>query len=157
MDKITLLGVGNTIMQDDGFGVHVIEKMQKMKFPDNVQILDGGTLGMELLPYLEGTDKLIIVDAINAKGEIGEFFTFIGDEITRYFTNKLSIHDVGLNDLLAALIFTDKPIKETVVMGVKPAVVALGVDMTEVIADKIDYGVEKVLQQLNKWDIVPIK
>ncbi len=156
MDDITVLGVGNTIMQDDGFGVHVIEKMQEMKWPDNIKFLDGGTLGMGLLPYLEGTTRLLIVDAISADGKAGDFFSFAGEEVNAYFSHKISVHDLGLNDLLAALSITNKPIKETIIMGVKPAVVDLGVSMTKNIEAKIDETVEKIIIQLKKWHVQPI-
>ncbi|WP_196605877.1 HyaD/HybD family hydrogenase maturation endopeptidase [Pectinatus haikarae] len=156
MDNVTILGVGNILMQDDGFGVRLIEKLQLMKWPEKVRILDGGTLGMLLLPYIEGTKKLLIVDAINAPGTAGDFFCFEGSEVNAYFSNKISVHDLGINDLLAALAITNDPVDETVVMGIKPAVVDLGMELTEIIEEKMDKTIEKVLSHLKKWHVFPV-
>lgn len=156
MGNITVLGVGNILMQDDGFGVRLVERLQKMNWPANVKLLDGGTLGMILLPYLEGTEKLLVLDAINAEGEAGDFFCFTGNEVNAYFSAKISVHDLGINDLLAALTITNEPIKETVVMGVKPAIVELGTEMTETVQNKMDEALGKVLAQLKKWDTAPL-
>ncbi|MDR1702844.1 MAG: hydrogenase maturation protease, partial [Sporomusaceae bacterium] len=66
MKQITILGIGNILMQDEGFGVNIVEKLgNSYLFPNFVQILDGGTLGMELLGFLTGTDKLLVIDAVH--------------------------------------------------------------------------------------------
>lgn len=156
MNKITVLGVGNILMRDDGFGIRTIEKLQKMNWPDNVSILDGGTLGMALLPYIKGTAKLLIVDAINADGSIGDFFCFEGKDVNAYFSNKISIHDLGLNDLLAALEITGEPVDETIVMGIKPDVVDVGMDLTPAIEGKIDCTIDKAAAVLKKWGAIPL-
>lgn len=76
MEKIVVLGIGNILMQDEGFGVRVVEELtRRYTFPDTVEVLDGGTLGMELLRFIKGADRLLIIDAINGGSEPGAFFS----------------------------------------------------------------------------------
>ncbi len=149
--NITVLGVGNTIMKDDAFGIRVIERLNETHNYANVKVLDGGTLGMGLMPFLTGTQRLLIVDAINAPGEAGDYFTFEGEALAAYFSNKISVHDLGLNDLLAVLDVTDNPVEKTMVIGVKPQEVDLGIDMSEKVREQIEPTVEKVIEIINSW------
>lgn len=152
MADISVVGIGNIIMQDEGFGVRCAEYLQKItNYPDFVQILDGGTLGMDLMPYIAGTKKLLFIDAIDIDGNVGDFYQFTGDELNAYFKNKMSVHDLGVNDMLAVLKLTDNPIEEVVVMGVKPEVVSMGLDMTEKIAEKVPEVAQKAKELVDKW------
>lgn len=152
MADISVVGIGNIIMQDEGFGVRCAEYLQKITdYPDFVQIIDGGTLGMDLMPYIAGTKKLLLIDAMNIDAPVGSFHVFTGDELNAYFKNKITIHDVGVNDMLAVLKLTDNPIEEVVVMGVKPEVVSMGLDMTEKIAEKVPEVAQKAKELVDKW------
>ena len=147
MADISVVGIGNIIMQDEGFGVRCAEYLQKITdYPDFVQIIDGGTLGMDLMPYIAGTKKLLLIDAMNIDAPVGSFHSFTGDELNAYFKDKISVHDLGVNDML-----TDNPIEEVVVMGVKPEVVSMGLDMTEKIAEKVPEVAQKAKELVDKW------
>lgn len=152
MADISVVGIGNIIMQDEGFGVRCAEYLQKITdYPDFVQIIDGGTLGMDLMPYIAGTKKLLFIDAIDVEGNVGDFYQFTGDELNAYFKNKITIHDVGVNDMLAVLKLTDNPIEEVIVMGIKPEVVSMGLDMTEKITEKVPEVAQKAKELVDKW------
>lgn len=152
MADISVVGIGNIIMQDEGFGVRCAEYLQKITdYPNFVQIIDGGTLGMDLMPYIAGTKKLLLIDAMNIDAPIGSFHSFTGDELNAYFKDKISVHDLGVNDMLAVLKLTDNPIEEVVVMGVKPEVVSMGLDMTEKIAEKVPEVAQKAKELVDKW------
>ena len=72
MKRITVLGIGNILLQDEGFGVKVVDELlRRYRFPDEVQVLDGGTLGMELMRFITGSAKLLVVDAIAGEGPPG--------------------------------------------------------------------------------------
>ena len=149
---ISVVGVGNIIMQDEGFGVECAKHLQEITdYPDFVQILDGGTLGMDLMPYITGTKKILFIDAINIDAPIGSYHEFTGDDLNAYFKNKLSVHDLGLNDLLAVLKITDNPVDEVVVIGVKPDVVSMGVGLTDKIAPKVDEVAKRAKEIVDKW------
>ena len=110
---ITVLGIGNVVLRDEGFGVRVAEYLDKNYiFPDNVQIVDGGVLGIELMQFVTGTEKLLIIDSINGGGEPGQTFRFANDEVLAHFQDKLSAHEVGIQDVLAALEVTGRKIPE---------------------------------------------
>ena len=152
MADISVVGIGNIIMQDEGFGVRCAEYLQKITdYPDFVQIIDGGTLGMDLMPYIADSKKLLFIDAINIDAPVGSFHCFSGDELNAYFKDKISVHDLGVNDMLAVFKITDNPIEEVVVMGVKPDVVSLGLDMTEAISEKIPQVAQKAKELVDKW------
>ncbi|WP_110954401.1 HyaD/HybD family hydrogenase maturation endopeptidase [Anaerosinus massiliensis] len=156
MEKITVLGIGNIILQDEGFGVHVVEQLQQAyDFPEHVQVLDGGTLGMELMNFIIGTDKLIIVDAINGDSAPGTFFRFANEEVKAYFQEKVSMHELGIQDVLAALEVTEQPVGEVIVMGAEPFVVEAGVGLTKEMSGLVEQAKALVLKELKAWQIVP--
>lgn len=152
MADITVVGVGNTIMTDDGFGVRAAEALQQMTdYPDFVQILDGGTLGMDLMPYIAGSKKLLFIDAINIEAPAGSYHQFTGDELNAYFKDKISVHDLGLNDMLAVLKVTGEPVEEVIVIGVTPEIVTMGLELTEKIAAKVPETAAKAKEIVDKW------
>ena len=88
--SILVLGLGNAIMTDDGFGVEVVNTLaSRYHFQGEVSLLDGGTLGLDLLPRLEGVDSLLIIDALDMRAEPGTVFRLEGAEVPRAFASKL--------------------------------------------------------------------
>ena len=153
-DKITVLGVGNILLQDEGIGVRVIEEMtRRFTFPEHVEVLDGGTLGMELMRFLMGTDKLILIDAIDGNLPPGSIYEFEKEAVKAYFREKVSVHDLGIQDVLAALDVLEKPLKELVVMGVQPAVIDVGLDLTPVVTQSVEPVIKRVLTLLADWKV----
>ncbi|ATW24621.1 HyaD/HybD family hydrogenase maturation endopeptidase [Candidatus Formimonas warabiya] len=154
MEKITVLGIGNILLQDEGFGVRMIEELHRCyRFPDTVQVLDGGTLGLDLLSYLTGTDRLLVVDAVSGGRPPGSFYHFTGDEVKSYFQEKVSLHELGLKDVLAALEILGEPVKEVVILGVEPASLDLGLDLTPAVAAMVDQTMRVLIDQLENWQV----
>lgn len=152
MIRITILGIGNILLQDEGLGVRTIERlMHNYRFPENVQVLDGGTLGMGLIPFLDGTDKLLIVDAIAGKLPPGSIYELRAGEVKTYFQQKVSLHDLGIQDVLATMEVLDKPIKEIVVVGMQPDTMKVGLELSSVVAQGIMKLESLVLKQLAAW------
>ena len=95
--EITVLGIGNIVLRDEGFGVRVAEYlMAHYTFPDRVQVLDGGTLGMELLRFVAGTKRLLLLDAVRGDKAPGETYRLAGTEVKAHFQDKLSAHEIGI-------------------------------------------------------------
>ena len=158
MEQITVLGVGNILMQDEGFGVRVVEQLlESYYFPENVQVLDGGTLGMELLRFLVGTDRLILVDAVNGGLPPGSFYQFNHDEVKAYFKEKVSMHELGIQDVLAVMEVLEKPAKEIRILGVQPLTIDIGLEMTPIVAGAVENVVEKLLQVLQEWQVEVVR
>jgi len=103
LKKTLILGVGNYLLSDDGLSIHVLERLQSSnRIPDEIQMVDGGTCGLDLLQYLEGVSNLIIIDAVNRKNAApGTIIRLSGDQVPAYLSLKISPHDIGLPDLLA--------------------------------------------------------
>ena len=154
MEQITVLGVGNILMQDEGFGVRVVEQLlSKYDFPENVQVLDGGTLGMELLRFLMGTDKLILVDAVSGGLPPGSLYQFNHAEVKTYFQEKVSMHELGIQDVLAVMEVLEKPAKEIRIFGVQPLTIDIGLEMTTIVAEAVENVVEKLILLLKEWQV----
>jgi hydrogenase maturation protease len=158
MKQITVLGVGNILMQDEGFGVRVVEQLlRQYNFPENVQVLDGGTLGMELLRFLVGTKYLILVDAVAGGLPPGSFYQFRNHEVKTYFKDKVSMHELGIQDVLAVLDVLEKSPEEIMIFGVQPLAIDIGLEMTDVVGERVEEAVLKVLQMFKEWQVEVVK
>ena len=153
MAKTVVLGVGNILLSDEGFGVRVAEALsQRFRFPDAVEVLDGGTLGIELMRFLDGAERLILIDAIHGS-EPGSFRIIQGDDVRLYFQEKVSLHEMGIQEVLASLVVMEKPIAEIVVIGVVPQSLEISLDSTPLVASRIDEATDSVIRQLHDWGL----
>lgn len=158
MKQITVLGIGNILMQDEGFGVRVVEQLlRQYSFPSNVQVLDGGTLGMELLRFLIGTDKLILVDAVSGNLSPGSIYQFHNDEVKAYFKEKVSMHELGIQDVLAVMDVLEKPISEIMILGVQPLTIDTSLEMTPIVCKAVDVIAKQVLLVLKEWQVEVVR
>ena len=101
-DSILILGVGNYLMGDEGIGVHTVQELAKIELPENVDILDGGTGGLLLLNYFEAYRNIIFVDA-TMDGKPAGSITKLRPKFAADFPSALSVHDVGLKDMIEAV------------------------------------------------------
>ena len=115
-----ILGVGCILYSDEGFGVRVIETIQeRYEFPENVLVVDGGVLGINLLGVISKPDRLIVVDAIRNKGKPGDLYRLEGAAIPERIRAKNSLHQVDFLEALTLCQALDK-VPETVIVGVEP-------------------------------------
>lgn len=153
-----VLGVGNVILRDEGFGVRVVEYLSKnYEFDDDVELIDGGTLGIELTKFVTGAKKLLIVDSINSGGEKGKVFRFENDEVLAHFDDKISAHEVGIKDVLALLKVTGKYPDAVAVVGAEPYDLGAGVGLSEKMTKLLPKVAEEAVKVLENWDIKVIK
>ncbi len=156
--KIAVLGLGNILLQDEGVGVHVVKKLEKQyQFDPSVNLIDGGTSGFDLLPYFEENDKIIIVDAINFSEHPGFIGAYENDDILRRLNKKLSLHHLGLTDLLADLKLHDIEPSEIYLLGIQPSSMEMGLELSAVISAKMDRLIELVLQKMEQWNVISKK
>jgi hydrogenase maturation protease len=153
--QITILGVGNILLSDEGVGVRVVEHLdQRYQFPDNVQILDGGVLGVRLMGVIGGTDILIVVDAVKNQQPPGTLYRLADEQVPRRVLAKQSMHQLDLPEVLALCSAIDKN-PHTVVVGVEPEdITSMNVELTPTIAAKVDDLVEMVLTELDRLGVV---
>lgn len=145
-----ILGVGCILFTDEGFGVRVIEKLQELyEFPDNVSVVDGGVLGLNLLGVISEADHLIVVDAIRNKGLPGSLYRLEGDAIPERIRAKNSLHQVDFLEALTMCQVLDK-VPETIILGVEPEDIdTLSIKLTSAIQAKVDRMIEMVLAELD--------
>ena len=152
--RVTVLGVGNVLLSDEGFGVRVAEALDAAYvFPDEVQVLDGGTLGMELLRFVTGTEKLLILDALKEGGVDGKCRRLAGDEVKAHFREKLSAHEIGVQDVLTFLEVTGKPVGEVVVIGAKPISLEAGLSLSPEVAPLVEEAAAMAAEELRRWGV----
>ena len=151
---ITVLGVGNILLSDEGLGVRAVEEFKKRYvYPQNVNVLDGGTLGIDLMYFIEGSEKLLIVDAVFGGNKPGTFYRIENENVKKYFKSKVSMHELGIQEVLALLELTGKPVEEIVVLGLEPKSLEVSTSLTPEIEEKIPLLVREIANQLKKWGV----
>lgn len=145
--KRVVLGVGNTIMGDEGVGVRCVEWLAS-RLPPDVLAVDGGTSTHELLGDLEDADVLIIVDAIVTTEPPGTILRLEGDRIPKAFSNKFSPHQHGINDLLANLELLGRSPKRLVLFGIAPERIELGMELSPAVEAVVPEVGQRVLAEL---------
>ncbi len=156
--SILVLGLGNLVMNDDALGSRtIVELEQRYRFPEQVTLLDGGTLGLDLLPRLEGIDKLLVIDALQMDAESGSVFRLVGEEVPRAFANKLSVHQMGLQDLLAVAELQGHLPAQLVVWGAQAESIEMGMEMSAAVQAAMEEVIAGVVQELTDWGAAPQK
>lgn len=151
---ILVLGIGNSLMNDDAVGVNAVEALQACyTIPAGVTIVDGGTLGLDLLPILAGVNKLLIIDAIDMGAAPGELFRLQGEDVPRALACKLSVHQMGVQDLLAVAEMQGHMPEELVVWGVQPGSVAMEMRLTPEVERALTPLLDGVIGELAGWGV----
>jgi hydrogenase maturation protease len=151
-----VLGLGNILLHDDAIGVWIAESLgREFEFPENVAVIEGGTLGLDLLPRLDGVERLLVADAVEMGAEPGEMVRFEGDAVPHALQIKLSPHQVGLMDLLAAARLTGCEPGVVVLWGMQPGRLDPGTGFSEKVTAALPALAAKVLGELAAWGISP--
>jgi hydrogenase maturation protease len=133
-DPIPLLivGLGNVLLGDDGLGVVAVERLEeRFELPEEVSAIDGGTLGLSLLPVLQNARRVILVDAISADAEAGSLVRLEGEEVAHAAAHRLSPHQVGVADLLDGLRLLGGLPEQIILLGLVPERIDLTLDRSE--------------------------
>jgi len=150
LKKIMVVGIGNLLMQDEGVGVHAINQLAQMSFPQNVEIIDGGTHSYDLVEFFCQADNLIIIDAMKAGGEPGTIYRAPFDELgLKPDENITSLHEMHFVEAmyLVRLLGYDP---EVMVFGVEPQNIGLSLDLTPQVAEKVPRLVELVKEEVER-------
>jgi hydrogenase maturation protease len=154
--SILVLGLGNILLSDEGVGVRIVEALEAAHdLPDEVDLLDGGTSGMDLLDTVADRDCLIVADAVNADGPAGRLIRLENDDIRMLFETKFSPHQLGLSDLLANLRLIGKAPRRVVVVGVVPQNLSLGLELSPAAAGGRDAAVAMIVDELARLGAAP--
>lgn len=152
--SILVLGLGNILLSDEGVGVRIVESFAASHaVPDDVDVLDGGTSGMELLDAVADRDCLIVADAVNAAGPAGRLIRLEDGDIRVLFETRFSPHQLGLSDLLAALRLIGKAPRRVVIIGVVPQELGVGMDLSPAVAVGRDAAVAMIALELGRLGV----
>lgn len=149
MPRVVVLGLGNTLMRDEGVGVRAAERLRQLAPPD-VEVVEAGTLGPATLPEVEGATDLLILDAVDAGRPPG---TIVQVEPSALGPRgaSLSAHDFVVADLLVMLEHVGRPPRRTLVLGVQPAVVGPGTALSPEVERALPGLVRTALSVLGTW------
>jgi hydrogenase maturation protease len=148
--RITVLGVGNLLLKDEGVGVHLVQKLTDAVDDANVKIVDAGTYPD--FPFLvdDSTDKLIIVDAVKAGNKPGTIYRFNLDDIDLDSTLPISLHEMGVLDSLKTMALFDRSPKSTVIIGIEPKTIDFGLELSLEIEGKLPKIISLVLKEIEE-------
>ena len=153
--ETVVIGVGNPLMGDDGLGIAVLEELRAgWTFEPYLELLDGGTWGMNLLPHVEGARRLLLIDAIRAGAEPGTLVVLEKDEIPRFLATKLSPHQIDVKEVLALAELRGTMPDEMVAIGLQPHSVEMRASLSPAAASGLRSVVGAVLERLNEWGYV---
>ena len=144
---ILVLGIGNILLRDEGVGVRVIERMRGISLSDDVELVDGGTAGADLLDVLAERQKVIVIDAVQADCEPGTLLRFTADDLVRPDGVGMSLHELGLGEALTMTRQLGCAPKEVVVFGIEPKDLQCGLELSEEVVASIPKVVEWVLAE----------
>ncbi|MDQ5908442.1 MAG: hydrogenase maturation protease [Pseudomonadota bacterium] len=147
--RIIVLGLGNILLRDEGVGVRVVEALaEQYALPAGVEVVDGGTVGMDLLDTLAGCDHLLICDAVQTGAPPGSVVTLTDAEVPALFQTRYSPHQLGLSEVLATLILMEEAPAAITLIGVVPVDLDLGAELSPEVAAVVDQAVERVAAEL---------
>lgn len=155
-NRILVLGIGNILWADEGFGVRAVEEFhRRYVVPDNVTILDGGTQGLYLVNYLEDADCLLVFDAIDYGLQPGQLKLVRDDEVPRFTgAKKMSLHQTGFQEVISAADLLGRCPKHLALIGCQPLDLEdWGGPLTQPVRDQIDPAIDLACEVLTKWDV----
>lgn len=147
-----VIGLGNPLMGDDGLGLVALQQLERgWTFEPPVCMLDGGTWGMNLLHDIEGAERLLFIDAINAEAPPGASVVVEREQLPKYFALKLSPHQIDLKEVLALAELRGTLPEETVAYGLQPAAIELSTELSPVVRDGVGSLIARIIERLERW------
>lgn len=154
-----ILGIGNTLLSDEGAGIHALNLLQSY-YPDstNLTYIDGGTLSFTLAAYIEDCDNLIVLDAAELKAPAGTVRTMSGERMDAFLgAARRSPHEVGLLDLFDIARLTESLPDNRALIGIQPKSIEWGMSPTPPVEKALATAVEQAQSLLKQWEIAGVK
>jgi len=149
-----VLGIGNLLLKDEGVGVHVVRAIEArvaagdLALPEGVEVCDGGTLGMDLLDLIEDRRKVIVVDAVEADAAPATVLCFTAEDLARREAVDLSLHQLGLFEMLAMARYLGRAPQEVVIFGIVPKDMSPGLELSAEVAAVVPEVIQRVLAEI---------
>jgi hydrogenase maturation protease len=150
--KKVVLGIGNLLMKDDGIGVHAIRALEG-RLPQDVELVDGGTAGCDLLPYMMGAEKIIIIDALQGGEPPGAVYRLTPEDCgEQYLESTISLHDLGILVVLHDLALLEEKTPSVVIIGIEPKEISWGMELTSDVEKSLPKVLELVEREIDRTD-----
>ena len=147
-NKILILGIGNILLKDEGVGVRVAERLKDMTLPPDVEVMDGGTMGLDLLYYIEGRKKVVVIDAVRAGEPPGIMYRFTDRDVADKKGLLRSAHGFDFLDVInISKLLGNKP-PEIVFIGIEPEDISEGLELSPIIEERIPAIIELVMKEI---------
>ncbi|MGB7847124.1 MAG: hydrogenase maturation protease [Candidatus Acidiferrum sp.] len=154
--RTLVLALGNPIRSDDGVGIAALRCLEEdPRVPAAVELVEGGTKGLELVPYIYGMCRLLVLDAVEVGAAAGTIVCIQGAELGSLRGNG-NVHDLALADILNALRLLGQEPRETILLGVQPDTTELGTSLSKSVESSLPRFVEAAIAQLSQWINPPI-
>lgn len=156
--ETVVIGVGNPLMADDGLGIAALNLLRAgWKFEPSVELVDGGTWGMNLLYLVESANRVLFIDAIHVGAEPGTDVVLERDDLPRFFSTKISTHQIDLREVLAVAELRGTLPADTVAIGLQPERVKMSLELSPRVRNRLDSLVTRVIERLKAWGHTPLK
>jgi hydrogenase maturation protease len=150
--KVTVIGIGNTLYTDEGVGIHILPLLYEALAEDSdVEIIEGSTDGIRLLGPVEDTDQLILLDSINGGRPPGSIYTVEQEDIPAYCNVKMSVHQLGFQEVLFAARIRERLPSRMVLFGIQPASLEFGIGLSDTVQQQLPVLAELVCRQIRLW------
>jgi hydrogenase maturation protease len=159
---ILVLGIGNVLLGDDGIGVHVVGALERLAarggvaLPSNARLVDGGTIGLGLLPLVSGARAVVLVDAVDIGRAPGAVEVLDGEALGGVTPRVTAPLPVGVADIVAAARLTDTAPEAIVLVGVQPGAIAPGIELSAPVRAAVPAAVEAVLDAITRLSAVEV-
>ncbi len=157
MSRYAILGLGNRLESDEALGGLIVERLENdpsllasLPDPESVELIDGGTVGLGLIPYLTGLDGLLVVDVINANEAPGTLIDLEGSTLMRH-EQVMSVHDLGASELLGALHVMQAWPRRVRVIGLEPLAIELGLELTPPVEAGVPVLLDAIRAHIDGW------
>lgn len=149
-----VMGLGNRVMADDAAGLFSLERFREtFEGGEDLAFLEGGTLGLELLVYMEGYDNVLILDCLVGVGAPGDVVTVEGEKVHTAFERSLSPHQMGIRDLVSVLDLMDRMPRHLAIVGIVGSEIDVGLELTPPVAQALPEAVSKAGEVLESWGV----
>ena len=147
---VVVLGVGNVLLSDEGVGVHVAKQLMEMDLPPGVEVIEGGTHGFRLMNVVTEADRLIVVDAVKGGAPPGSIYRFGIEDAPSYpDAYKTSVHQIGILEVIHLSELVGQT-PETIIIGVEPKSVAMGMELSPEVGAKVPRIIELVFEEIKR-------
>ena len=145
---ILILGIGNILLKDEGVGVHTAKKMMEMDLPPDVEVMDGGTMGLNLLYYIEGRKKVIVIDTVLVGDPPGTIYRFTDESLVDNKPMLRTAHGIDFSDVIKTSKMLGTKPEEIVFIGIEPESLDEGLELTPTIEKRVPVLIKMVMKEL---------